>query len=75
MNKIQIGGTLSDSSETTSGLRQGNSLSTLLFNVPLENIICNIIVNSRGSIFNRTRQYMASEDNYVIIGRSTLMLK
>jgi hypothetical protein len=33
MNKVQLGGTLADSFDTISGIRQeGDSLSTLLFN-------------------------------------------
>jgi hypothetical protein len=54
MNKFQIFGTISDSFETTSGLRQGDSLSTLLFNLTFKKIIRNITMNSRVSIFNRT---------------------
>ena len=55
-NKFQIGGTLSDSFETASGLRQGDSLSTLLFNFTLEKIIQNITLSPRGTVFNGTRQ-------------------
>ena len=36
MSKFQIGRTLSGSFETASRLRQGDSLSTLLFNFTLE---------------------------------------
>jgi hypothetical protein len=70
MNKFQIGGTLSDSFETTSGIRQGNSLSTLLFNFTLEKIVQNRTVNPRGTVYNGTRQYITYADD-VIIGRST----
>jgi hypothetical protein len=35
-------GKLSDSFETTCGLRQGGALSTLLFNIMLEKVIHNI---------------------------------
>ena len=46
-----MGGTPSYSFETTSGLRQGDSLSALLFNVTLEKIVQNITVNPRGTVF------------------------
>jgi hypothetical protein len=69
-NKVQIGGTLSDGSETTSGFKQSDSLSTLLINLTLEKTIHNTRVNSRGSIFNKTRWYTAYADDFVIIGRS-----
>jgi hypothetical protein len=36
LNKVQISGKLSGSSETTCGLRQGDALTSLLFNVMLE---------------------------------------
>jgi hypothetical protein len=65
-NKVQIGGTLADSFDTTSGLRQGDSLSNLLLNWTLEKIVCNITVNPRGRIFNRTWQYTAPADTIII---------
>jgi len=65
-----MGGTPSYSFETTSGLRQGDSLSALLFNVTLEKIVQNITVNPRGTVFIWTRQYMTYVDD-VIIGRSS----
>jgi hypothetical protein len=70
LNKVQISGKLSDSFETTCGLRQGNALSTVLFNIMLEKVICSFELNSGGSIFTRTRQYMAYADDTVFIGRS-----
>jgi hypothetical protein len=40
-NKVKIQGKLSSNFETVVGLRQGDSLSTLLFNVCMEKIIRN----------------------------------
>jgi hypothetical protein len=71
LNKVQISGKLSDSFETTCGLREGSALSTVLFNIMLQNAIGNIKLNSGGSIFTRTRQYMAYTDDMVFIGRFT----
>jgi hypothetical protein len=39
------------------GLRQGDALSTQLFNLILEKAIRNIEVNQGGSIYNRALQY------------------
>jgi hypothetical protein len=51
------------------GLKQGDALSTVLFNMVLEKIIRNIQINPKGTIFNRTRQYLAYADDVVIFGR------
>jgi hypothetical protein len=55
MNKVKIQGKMSPSFETVVGLRQGNALSTLLFNLCTEKVIRNVETNPGGTIFNRTR--------------------
>jgi len=57
------------------GLRQGDSLSTLLFNLCMEMIIRNIRINPGGTIFNRTRQCLAYADDVVILGKSEGYIK
>jgi hypothetical protein len=52
------------------GLRQGDSLSTLLFNLGMEKIIRNVKINPEGTIYNRTRQCLAYADDVLILGRS-----
>jgi hypothetical protein len=54
------------------GLRQGDSLSTLLFNLSMEKVIRNVKTNLGGTMFKRTRPYLAYADNVVILGRSVL---
>ena len=49
-SKVKIQGKLSPSFETVIGLRQGDSLSTLLFNLCMEKIIRNIRINPGGKI-------------------------
>jgi Reverse transcriptase (RNA-dependent DNA polymerase). len=44
------------------GFRQGDALSTLLFNIVLEEVMRNINSNHNITIFNRRRQYTACED-------------
>jgi len=69
-SKVKIQGKLSPSFETMIGLRQGDSLSTLLFNLCMEKIIRNVRINPGGTIYNRTRQCLAYADDVVILGRS-----
>jgi sorting nexin-29 len=74
-SKVKIQGKLSLSFETTIGLRQGGSLSTLLFNLYMERIIRNVRINPGGTIFNRTRQCLAYADDVVILGRTEGYIK
>jgi sorting nexin-29 len=74
-SKVKIQGKLSPSFETVTGLRQGDSLSTLLFSLCMEKIIRNVRINPGGTIFNSTRQYLAYADDIVILGRSEGYIK
>jgi sorting nexin-29 len=74
-SKVKIQGKLSPSFETAIGLRQGDSLSTLSFNLCMEKIIRNVRINPGGKIFNRTRQSLANADDVVILGRSEGYIK
>jgi hypothetical protein len=49
-------------------LRQGNALSTTLFNIVLKKVIKNIQTKPSGIIFNRTKQYTACADDVLILG-------
>jgi hypothetical protein len=69
-NKVKIQGKLPPTFEMVAGLRQGDSLSTLLFNLCKEKIIRNVKTNPGGTIFNRTRQCLAYADNIMILGLS-----
>jgi len=69
-SKVKIQGKLSLSFETTIGLRQGDSLSTLLFNLCIEKIIRNVRINQGRTIFNRTRQCLAYADDVVILRKT-----
>jgi hypothetical protein len=55
-NRFKIQNKLSGRFSTECGVRQGDSFSTLLFNIGLEKVIRNIEINPGGTIFNRTRQ-------------------
>jgi hypothetical protein len=68
--RVKIQGQLSSNFKVKVGLRQGDALSTILFNIVLEKVIRNIEINPNGTIFNRTRQYLAHVDEVVILGIS-----
>jgi sorting nexin-29 len=68
-SKVKIQGKLSPSFDTMIGLRQGDSLSNLLFNLCMEKIIRNDRINPGGTIFNRIRQCLAYADDVAILGR------
>jgi hypothetical protein len=71
LNKIKIQTKLSEYFITNRGIRQRDSLSTLLFNIGLEKVMREIIINPGGTIFNRSKKYMAYADDIVIIARNT----
>jgi hypothetical protein len=74
-SKVKIQGKLSPSFETTIGMRQGDSLSTLLLNLCRKKIIRNVRINPGGKFFNRTRQCLAYLVGVVILGRSEGYIK
>jgi hypothetical protein len=51
-NKVKTQGKLLHNFEMVVGLRQGDSLSTLLFNLYMEKVIINVETNPGGIIFN-----------------------
>lgn len=67
---IKIQGSLSSSFESTIGLRQGDALSTTLFNIALEGVVRRSGVETSGSIFNKSSQLLGFADDIDIIGRN-----
>jgi sorting nexin-29 len=68
--QVKIQADLSDPLITMSGLRQGDSLACLLFNIALEKIIRDAGIQTRGIIFYKCVQLLAHTDNFDITGRS-----
>lgn len=73
--KILIQGTFSDPFDIITGLRQGDRLSTMLFNLALEKVIRAMSINWKGTIFTSSKQLAAFADDADLIGRGTLAVK
>lgn len=73
--KVTIQGEMTDEFEIGRGVRQGDALSTILFNIVLERVVRNISINPGGTIFNRMVQIMAYADDVVLISRSIQEMK
>lgn len=73
-NKVKIQNKLSEKFITHNGIRQGDSLSTLLFNIGLERVIRKIAINPGGTIFNRMFQYFAFADDVAVFARNVSSL-
>jgi hypothetical protein len=71
---VKIQKECSESFDTRQGLRQGNVLSTLLFNVVLEVIVQRVNIQTTGTIYNKETQLLAYADDIDIVGRSQEML-
>jgi hypothetical protein len=67
---VKIQNDCSKSFETRQGLRQGDVLSTLFFNVVLEVIVRRANLQTTGTIYNKETQLLAYADDIDIVGRS-----
>jgi hypothetical protein len=67
---VKIQNDCSEAFETRQGLRQGDVLSTLLFNVVLEVIVQRANLQTTGIIYNKETQLLAYADDIDFVGRS-----
>ena len=72
---VQLQGEFSPPFETREGLRQGDALSTLLFNITLEGIVRRSEIDTRGTIYNKSTQILAYADDVDIVGRNVRCVK
>lgn len=73
--KVLIQHTISEPFDIKTGLRQGDCLSTLLFNLALEKVARALSVNWKGTILNTSKQICAFADDVDLLGRSVLAVK
>jgi sorting nexin-29 len=57
------------------GLRQGNVLSCVLFNLELEKVIRDSDIETKGTIYNKCIQILGHADDIILVGRSIDALK
>jgi hypothetical protein len=67
--RVKIQGILPESFTIRNGLRQGDPLSTILFNLALEYVTRRITSNPGGNIYNRLYQHLAYADDLCMIAR------
>jgi Reverse transcriptase (RNA-dependent DNA polymerase) len=67
---VKIQNDFSEYFETRQGLRQGDVLLMLIFNVVLESIVRRAKFQTNGTIFNNQTQILGYTDDIEIIGRS-----
>jgi hypothetical protein len=60
---------------TRNGVRQGDSLACLLFNIALGKVVRDAGINTRGTIFCKSVQILAFEDDIDIIDRTQKSMK
>ena len=74
-NSVKIQTDITDPFQTWNGLRQGDSLSCLLFNLVLEKIVRDAGIQLRGNIYYKSVQLLAYADDVDIIGRTEADIK
>jgi hypothetical protein len=73
--KVVIQGSTTDDFKVDRGLKQGNVISAILFNIVLEYVISRLTITPKGIIFNKMTEFIAYADDTVLLGRSVNYLK
>jgi len=74
-SRVRVGKNVSDRFPIRNGLKQGDSLSPMIFNFTLEYTIRRVQVNQDGLKLNGTHQLLAYADDVIILGGSIHTLK
>lgn len=74
-NKVRVHGNISESFKIGKGLRQGDPISAILFNLALEMIVRKSNINREGTIYIKNHQCLAYADDITIITRTKKDLK
>ena len=70
MCSVQIQSHLLEPISTTCGMRQGDALACLLFNIVLQKVIWDSGIQTRGTIFSKTVQILAYADDIDLMART-----
>jgi sorting nexin-29 len=73
--RVKIQNTQSAPFVTEKGLRQGDALACMLFNIALEKAVRDAGIEKRGTIYRKSVQVLAYDDDIDIIGRTTRAVK
>src|SRR5215510_3158588 len=74
-SQVRIQSDLSDPITTKKGLRQGDSLACLLFNLALEKVVRDAGIQTNGTIFYKSVQILVYAHDIDVIARSQAALK
>ena len=69
-SRVRVEQDLSTPFHSRTGLRQGDALACLLFNIALEKVVRASRINTSGNIFHKSVQILAYADDIDIIGRT-----
>jgi sorting nexin-29 len=73
--RVKMQNNLSEPFGTLTGIRVGDALSCILFNLALEKVIRDSGIETKGTIYNKTIQILAYADDIVSVGRNIGVLK
>ena len=73
--QVRIRNNLSEAFEAMDGLRQGDGLAALFFNIVLEKVIRESNVETSGNIFRKLSQLLGYADDLDLIGRNVDTVK
>ena len=74
-SRVRIRNKLSEAFDIEEGLRQGDPLSTLLFNLILEAAVRTMDMDSSSTIFTKSSQLLGFADDLDVVGRNTDVVK
>ncbi len=73
--RVRVGGNISEPFLIRDGLKQGNEMSTTLFNLTLEYVVRKLQVGNPGVTLNGTTQILGYADDLVLLGDSREAVK